>query len=357
MNIREKYCPAHINRLEPYIPGFQPAAADRILKLNSNENAYPPSPRVKDALLQAIDDQLRLYPNATASGLRTRLAQIYGLKPENVFTGNGADEIITTIFRTFTQAGDRVVFSYPTYTYYASSAQIHNISYQFCDTDADFRIDPGDYLETESKIVFIANPNAHTGLLLEPGEIRQLLQSYPGLVVVDETYVDFAGPDCSVYQMIEEYDNLVVLRTFSKAFSLCGIRVGYAFAHPQLIEALDMTRDSYNIAYLNQVAAIAALDDIEYMRANARRICETRQWFSQELEQMGFTVLPSRGNFVFARHPTFTASSLYQGLLAQGILVRYFDARRMNEYLRISIGTREQMERVAEAVRSLLSHS
>lgn len=323
------------------------------MKINSNENAYPPSPRVKAALHAAINDELRLYPNASAAGLRSRLGAAYSLPASHIFTGNGADEIITVIFRTFAEPGNRVVFSYPTYTYYASAAQIHNVEYHFCETDADFRIDPRDYLQLESKIIFLANPNAHTGLLVEPEAIRELLTNYKGLVVVDETYIDFARPGCSVYRLVEKHDNLIVLRTFSKAFSLCGIRVGYAFAHPELVEAMDMTKDSYNIAYLNQVAASAALDDMEYMLENARRICQTRDWFSAELQGMGFSVLPSSGNFVFARHLGLPAEHIYRSLLEKRILVRFFNSRRMNEYLRISIGTREQMEQVAEALRSL----
>lgn len=354
MSLRDKYCADHIKNLEPYIPGYQPEAGDRILKLNSNENAYPPSPQVIQAMSEAVNENLRLYPNSRALGLRRKLAEVYSLEQNEVFASNGADEIITLIFRTFTEPGDLVAFSYPTYTYYASSAQIHNVAYHFVETDDDFRINLNDYLDIKARLVFLANPNAHTGLVVTPTQIETFLAAYDGLLVVDETYIDFAEPGTSVYQLIRQYDNLIVLRTFSKAFSLCGIRVGYAFARPELVEALDMTKDSYNVAYLNQVAAVAALNDYAYMVDNAAKIRATREWFSSELSRLGFTVLPSNGNFVFAKHSGLKAEFIYQALLKQGILVRYFNTRRMDEFLRISIGSRPEMERVATAIAGLL---
>ncbi len=357
MTLREKYCPVHIQRLDAYIPGYQPSAEDRILKLNSNENAYPPSPRVLNAMQSAITGDLRLYPSSQAIALRDKLAEVFALPAKNIFTGNGADEIISLIYRTFTEPGDMVLFAYPTYTYYESTAQIYNINYQYIETGHDFRINLDDYTGVPSKIIFIANPNAHVGLLLAPAEIEKLLQSYSGLLVVDETYIDFSPAGSSVYQLVEKYDNLIVLRTFSKAFSLCGIRVGFGFAHPELVEALDMTKDSYNIARVNQVAAVAALEDYSYMEENSRKICATREWFREKLVLLGFSVLNSSGNFVFAKPPSGQAKYVFEGLMERKILVRYFDSRRMNEYLRISIGTREEMQLVLASIVEILANA
>ncbi|MGE5397167.1 MAG: histidinol-phosphate transaminase [Chitinophagales bacterium] len=348
-----KFCKKNVSLLEPYIPGYQPSAGEEVLKLNSNENPYPPSQRVLEALKDHVSNSLRLYPNSRSIELRQKVADIYGVDQQQVFCANGSDEVISLIFRTFADENDYVLFSSPTYTFYKTAAEIHGIQHTFIESDDQFRINLGDFLVVPSKITFLANPNAHTGVLLPLKEIEEFIRKYPGLLVVDETYIDFADSNQSVYPLVAKYNNLLVLRTFSKAFSLCGIRVGYAFGPPEIIEALDITKDSYNIAYLNQIAAYYALDDYQYMLNNAVRIKEDREWFKNELKKKGFNVLPSEGNFVLGCHAEFKAEKITESLKNQGILIRHINEPRLKEYIRISIGTHSQLERVLEALNDI----
>lgn len=341
----------NINRLEPYIPGYQPENPKSVLKLNANENPYPPSPKVLESLHCNISDVLRLYPNSRSANLRRKLAEVYKMDETQVFAANGSDEIISLIFRTFVDEDDLIMSPYPTYTFYQTAAEIHGAPYQSLDTDEAFRVNLKEFLDYPAKLVFLANPNAQTGLLLPPRDIEDFLAAFNGLLVVDETYIDFCSEPSSVYKLSSRYDNLIVTRTFSKSYSLCGIRVGFAFGDPSLIESLDKTKDSYNIAYLNQVAAVAALDDIAYMEANARRIKTSRDNFQQTLSEMGFLYLPSDGNFVLLRHPRLPSRLVFESLKEGNILVRYFEQPRLQDYVRISIGTEPQMEQVLAALR------
>jgi len=354
MSMKE-FARENVTRLEPYIPGFQPNPEDQVLKLNANENAYPPSPQVLEALRSHITGDLRLYPNAKSVGLRQKVAEVYGVNENQVFCANGSDEIISIIFRTFVPAGESVQFTYPTYTYYKTQADIYDVPYRYLETGDDFLVDMAAYLEQPTHLSFVSNPNSPTGTLVSRDNIEECLQKYPGLLVVDEAYIDFGGVAESAIPLINKYPNLLVLRTFSKSFALCGMRVGYAFGQPHLIETLDKTKDSYNIAYLNQIAAIAALDDYDYMLAHARQISEDRNWFGEELAKIGFTLLPSVGNYVFVQHPKMAAETVYQQLLERKILVRFFKQRRVAEYIRISIGTHAEMERVLGAIKEILA--
>lgn len=349
------FCRDNIARLKPYIPGYQPENPSRVIKLNANENPYPPSPRVLEALRSHISEDLRLYPNSRSSMLRSQLARVYQMEDNQVFAANGSDETISLIFRTFADPGDLVVSPYPTYTFYQTAAEIHGIEYESIETGPDFQINLHDFLSVPAKLAFVANPNAQTGLLLSRREIDDFLSSFSGLLVLDETYVDFSGGAQSAGSLIQQHDNLLVLRTFSKSFSLCGIRVGYAFGSPRLIEALDKTKDSYNIAYLNQIAAVEALKDIDYMRENAARIAASRQWFGQALTGLGFQVIPSAGNFLLTRHPRIPSREIYQALQERLILVRWFDQPRLCDYVRISMGTDWQLEQVLSALREIIS--
>lgn len=354
VTIRE-YVRNNVKRLEPYVPGFQPDPEDHVLKLNANENAYPPSPHVLEALHSHINGSLRLYPNARSVNLRRKLAEVYGTDEDQVFCANGSDEIISIIFRTFVPDGEIVQFTYPTYTYYKTQAEIYDVSYRFLETGEDFAVDMNAYLQEPTHLSFVSNPNSPTGTLLPLAKIEEFLKAYPGLLVVDEAYIDFGGADESALPLINKYPNLLILRTFSKSFALCGMRVGYAFGQSHLIQSLDKTKDSYNIAYLNQVAAVAALEDYDYMLANARQIAADREWFAAELAKLGFSLLPSVGNYVFVRHPKIAAEAIYQQLLERKILVRFFKQRRVSEYLRISIGTHAEMERVLAAIKAILA--
>jgi len=345
----------NVARLDPYVPGFQPNPADHVLKLNANENAYPASPQVLEALHSHINGDLRLYPNSKAVNLRRKVAEVYGVNEDQVICANGSDEIISMIFRTFVPDGEVVQFTYPTYTYYKTQADIYDVTYRYLETGDDFLVDMDAYLKEPTHLSFVSNPNSPTGTLVPAAQIEKCLQNYPGLLVVDEAYIDFGGAQETVIPLVDKYPNLLVLRTFSKSFALCGMRVGYAFGQTHLIEALDKTKDSYNIAYLNQIAAIAALDDYEYMLTNARQIAQDREWFGSQLARLGFVLLPSVGNYVFVKHPQMEAETIYQQLLEHKILVRFFKQRRVSEYIRISIGTHKEMERVLSAIKEILA--
>ncbi|NPV92365.1 MAG: histidinol-phosphate transaminase [Firmicutes bacterium] len=340
--------------LAPYIPGYQPGPHEDSIKLNTNENPYPPSPVVVGALKDAVDGRLRLYPSPDSSVLRQKLAEAYRVKKEQVFCGNGCDEVISMLFRTFIDREDLVLLPYPTYTYYQTAAEINGSPYRYIETGDRFQIDLERFLDHPAKAAVIVNPNSPTGMLLPRPELVEFIRAFPGLVVVDETYIDFSGPGQSVTPLIEECDNLLVLRTFSKAFSLCGIRVGYAFGHPDLITELDKTRDSYNVSFLSQVAAASALNDLEYTRANIREITANREWLREQLLDLGFQVSPSGANFLFASHPVRPAGELYQRLAERRIYVRHFDQRRIDNHLRISVGARGEVENLVASLKDIM---
>lgn len=349
-----KFSRKNVDGLEPYQPGYQPDPNQKNIKLNTNENPYPPSPLVLKALRESIGEKLRLYPTPDSDSLRRKVAGVYGVRKEQVFCGNGSDETISMIFRTFIDREDLVLLHYPTYTYYQSAAEINGSPYRYIETNRDFEIELERFLEHPAKAAVIVNPNSPTGILLPRERLEEFIRSFTGLVVVDETYIDFSGGDESVYRLTGECSNLLVLRTFSKAFSLCGIRVGYAFGHPDLVAELDKTRDSYNLSYLSQVAAASALDDLPYVEANAREIAKDREWLREQLTRLGFTVLPSGANFLFASHPERPAGEICQRLADRRIFVRHFNQRRIENHLRISVGTREELEELLKALKEII---
>ena len=344
----------NISLLDPYIPGYQPPHSEDVVKLNTNENPYPPSSRVMESISGHNLHNLRLYPDSFSGPLRKKIAEVYKMQENQIFCGNGSDEIISLVLRTFFEHDEAVLFPYPTYSYYKTQAEIHDCRYKFIDTDGDFNIELDRFLGLPAKGVFIANPNAPTGRLLPCSTIEEFIEKFQGLVVVDEAYIDFGGEDESAVRLVSKYDNLIVLRTFSKSFSLCGIRVGYAFADPKLIQHLDNARDSYNVSLLSQVAAAAAMDDIAYMRENASKIIEQREWLRNKLAGMGFSVIPSSGNFLFVRHQSRPAGEIYRALVERNIFVRYFSDRCVCEYLRITIGTSEQLQRLVDLLKEIL---
>lgn len=337
--------------LDPYIPGYQPGREERVVKLNTNENPYPPSPAVRQALLSFDPADLRLYPDSTAAALRSTLARVYGVGEDNVFCANGSDELIALIFRTFVDPEDVVLFPYPSYSVYRTQAELHAVRYKAVETAGDFSVRPGDYLNYPGKVILLANPNPPAGTLLSLPELAGLAAAWPGLVVVDEAYIDFGG--VSALPLIGRRPNLLVLRTFSKSFSLCGLRVGYAFGDPALIKALDKTKDSYNLARLNQVLACAAVEDYAYMQANAEKIIAGREYLRERLIALGFDAPVSFGNFLLVEHARLSAPVIYDHLLRRRIFVRYFNERRLATKLRISVGTYEDMEELLTALEEI----
>ncbi len=335
----------HIRELVSYVPGEQPEAGS-VVKLNQNENAYPPSPRVIEAMREFDGRLLRQYPDSASRELRSALASVYGVKESQVFCGNGSDEIISLLFKACLDENSKIAMPYPTYSLYKTAADMHRVACEFVPANGDFTVDTDRLLRAgeQAQAIFLVNPNNPTGLVLPVETIEALLKNYRGLVVIDEAYMDFAEPDQSAVRLIDAYANLMVLRTFSKSYALGGARVGYAFADDRFIAALDKCKDSYNLNGMSQRIALAALHDQAYLRTIVNRIRQTRDRFAGQLERCGFEVIPSQANFVLCRPRFAHAEALYRRLLQQRIYVRYFPVPRLDDWLRISIGTEEEME-------------
>jgi len=333
-----------------YVPGLQPKPGERLVKLNTNENPFPPSPRVLDAVKRAADGMLRLYPSPRGDALREEAAKLYGLSPAHVLCGNGSDEILAMIMRTFVSEGDTISFFRPSYSLYpvlAALARARTVTAPL-PRDAFARgIDGLPVPSPRAKVFFLSTPNSPYGFAFPTEWIKRLLSSFPGIVVADEAYVDFA-PESSL-PLLAENPRLIAVRTLSKTFSLAGMRVGFAFAHEKLVEQMMKVKDSYNLSRLAQEAGRAALADRAYLAETRDRIKATRKTFSDRLTGLGFAVVPSDANFVFAVPPAgATARSLYQRLLSRGFLVRFFEAEEISDGLRISIGTESDMEALAK---------
>ena len=344
-----------LSSLQPYTPGEQPRDMDRLIKLNTNECPFPPSPRVVEAISAAEVEKLRLYSDPTCKALVEAVAAYNGVKPTQVCPGNGSDEVLAFLFHGFCQAG--AVFPDITYGFYQVFAQMFGVAARQIPLREDFSIAVEDYVNCK-ETVFLANPNAPTGLFLPLLEIEKLLkQNRNRLVVVDEAYVEFGGDTAAA--LLPDYDNLVVVRTFSKSHALAGARLGYALASEEIIRALNTLRFSfnpYNINRLSLLAGTAAMEDRAWFERCRGEIMESRAYTTAGLRAMGFTVPESRANFLFAgRHPKLSGADYFRGLREQGILVRYFDAPRTADFVRITIGARAQMERLLEVTEALLA--
>ncbi|TVX92163.1 histidinol-phosphate transaminase [Paenibacillus agilis] len=338
------YIKQSIEQLAPYVPGIQPQMDGHVIKINANENPYPPSPQVQQLLSGFDFAQLRYYPDATSQRLRKLIAAHYQLSSDHLFCGNGSDEIISYLFQVCFEEQDTIATPYPTYTLYKTIADIHRVHTVYVPTRDDFTIDTQALAQTGAKGLFIANPNAQTGLLLSLTEIEELLKQYDGLVVIDEAYIEFAPATASACELVARYPNLVVLRTFSKSYSLCGIRVGYSLANPVLVHALDKCRDSYNVSHLSQLLAEAAFEDQAYLQSTVKKIVATRERVTAALTDLGFEVLPSEANFVLCKPVHGSAIDIYEFLKARHVYVRYFDSPRLSDKLRITIGTDAEMD-------------
>lgn len=345
-----------VHTLTPYVPGEQPKG-DNLIKLNTNESPYSPSPKVQDAIqAQLAADKLRLYPDPDAEILKSALANRYQLNANQVFVGNGSDEVLAHAFLALLKQDQPILFPDISYSFYPVYCGLYDIEYQTIPLDDDFAINPDDYKIANGGIIF-PNPNAPTGRLLTLSAIESILHNNPdSVVVVDEAYIDFGGTSAS--GLIADYDNLLVVQTFSKSRSLAGLRVGYAIGHPDLIEALERIKNSFNSYPLDQLAivgAVAALADNDYFDDCCQRIIQTRQTLTDFLQQRGFEVLPSAANFVFVRHPHYDASQLAQQLREQRIIVRHFNRARIDQFLRITIGTEAQNNQLCEVIANLIA--
>lgn len=345
------YFRTNIERMSGYTPGEQPKDGIYI-KLNTNENPYPPSSGVLNAIKEAVNENLRLYPDPVATAARTKIAEILGTRPECVMTGNGSDDLLSIIIRSFAGEGDKVVFPYPSYMLYKTLAELQDGVACAVDFTEGYSL-PEDFIVEGAKVTFIANPNSPSGTMISPGKISKIASKIDGVLVVDEAYADFADDNC--LSLIKQHDNILILRTLSKSYSLAGIRLGFCIAQEPLIQGLMKVKDSYNVDRLSIAAVIAALDDQKSMKAHTEKIKETRRYLTKSLQEMGFFVYPSQTNFVLARcMKGVSAHTLYQTLKARKILVRYFNLRRLDDCLRITIGTREEIDILLKHLKELV---
>ena len=343
----------NIAALEGYVPGEQPQDGG-FVKLNTNENPYPPSPRVIAALKKAADRSLRLYPEPVSAGVCALAASIYGVAPENVLAGNGSDELLSMLTRAFVGAEDRVFYPEPTYTLYDTLIAIQEGVKVGVPYRPDFSL-PEESFSESAALTFICNPNSPSGTLLPLEPIERLARAASGVVVVDEAYIDFAdGDGASALALLKSHPNLVVLRSFSKSFSLAGMRLGLAFASEEIVAGLIKVNDSYNVNRLSQVAAAAALGDLPWMRRNVKRIQKSRKKLSGRLKKMGFQVHPSQANFVLARRPGENLRGLYEELKRRRVLVRYFDQPGLDDSLRITVGAPDEVGALLEQMAAVI---
>ncbi len=332
-----------------YVPGEQPQDAG-VIKLNTNENPYPPSPNVYKALKTALNPSLRLYPEPQSDTLRTVAATVYGVKPAHIIVGNGSDEVLSMLLRCFVGPRDRVAFPVPTYSLYDTLVEIQDGVAAAVDYSADFSVPPS-LSEQNAVLTFLCNPNAPSGTLVSLTEIERLARSVAGILVVDEAYVDFAASEgASSIPLIRQLPNLIVLRSFSKSFSLAGMRIGLAFASEEIISGIMKVKDSYNVNRLSLIAAAAALKDMPWMVRNVRRIQRSRRKLTTGLKRMGFDVYPSHANFVLARKKGQNMKRVYDELKLRKILVRYFDVPMLQDCLRITVGTPIEVQALLKAM-------
>jgi histidinol-phosphate aminotransferase len=344
-----------VKRLTPYVPGEQPVRKD-LVKLNTNENPYPPSPRVMQAIAATGADALRRYPDPESTALKQAFADRYSLAPAQVFVGNGSDEVLAHVFQGLLKHDRPLYFPDITYSFYPVWCELYGIEYRNVALTPDFAVDVAAY-PAENGGIIIANPNAPTGRLLPLKDIRALLDaSRDSVVVIDEAYIDFGGESAAV--LIDDYDNLLVIQTLSKSRALAGLRVGVALGSSELVEALERVKNSFNSYPLDvvaQQAAKAALEDQAYYDDCCRRVVASRERLTAEMTALGFEIIPSTANFILATHPGHAAGRLFSQLRERGIVVRYFDKPRIDNYLRISIGTDEDCDALLVALAELLA--
>lgn len=343
-----------VNELTPYTPGEQPQI-DNLIKLNTNENPYGPSPQVIDAIARANNDDLRKYPDPNTQDLKHVVAKHFGLEDNMVFVGNSSDEVLAHVFRGLLKQDKPLLFPDITYSFYPVYCKLFEIDFQQVPLREDFSINIDDFISDNGGIIF-ANPNAPTGIALSIEEVEALVLKHTNsVIVIDEAYVDFA--DDSAVRLIKKYPNLLVTQTLSKSRSLAGLRVGIALASAELIAGLERIKNSFHPYTLDRLAiagATAAFADNTYLQETCKKVNVTRERTTTELQDLGFEVLPSSANFVFVKHPKIEAQVLFEGLRERNIIVRYFDKPRVNEYLRISIGTDEEMDSLIVELRALV---
>lgn len=343
----------NIRAMHGYTPGEQPGVGERVVKLNTNENPFAPSPKVMQAIREIEPEHLRRYPNPTADAFRAAASKILGVPTDMILAGNGSDDILTIATRTFIPPGGIMAFPHPTYSLYKVLAGIEDAKTAAVPWEKDWKLPEDGLLATKADAIYIANPNAPSGTLVPADDLSHLIEKFDGLVLIDEAYVDFAEHNC--LELAAKYDNVVISRTFSKAYSLAGMRFGFAVAKPAVIDQMMKVKDSYNCDAVSIIAATAAIQDQEYAKMTWTHVQQERGRATEELTKLGFGVLPSQANFVFAKVPGGDGLAMYRALKHMGILVRHFDQAGLKEYLRITIGTGQENNALLGGVRELLT--
>jgi len=350
-----RFLSRNTRELIPYVPGEQPK--DKVfVKLNTNENPYPPSPLVMERIRNFDLRDLRLYPNSEGAIVKQAVSKYYGISADEVFVGNGSDEILAFIFKAFFDDTEKIGFPDITYSFYPVYCSLFNIPYIKVPVRDDFSIDLSQYPEDLKGIIF-ANPNAPTGIYITPSRIEELLKSRPDtLVIVDEAYIDFGGESC--VELISRHDNLIIVQTLSKSRSLAGMRVGFAMGCKELMDGLVRVKDSFNSYPLDkiaQIAAEAAFLDTGYFNETRQKIINTRQWTREKLKSLGIQVTDSKANFLFVKIPEVSGAEALSKLRQEGVLVRHFNSPRICDWLRITIGTQEEMEILVEKIKKVMA--
>jgi len=344
-----------VKGLSPYVPGEQPKLAN-LVKLNTNENPYGPSPRALEAIRAATDESLKLYPDPNADRLKRAIADLHGIEPRQVFVGNGSDEVLAHAFLGLLRHERPILFPDISYSFYPVYCGLYQVAFETVPLAADFTLRPADFARPNGGIVF-PNPNAPTGCLLPLAAIEAILRANPqSVVVVDEAYIDFGGD--SAIPLVADHPNLLVVQTLSKSRSLAGLRVGFAIGQAELVEALERVKNSFNSYPLDRLAiagAVAALEDREHFERTRQAVIASRETLVRELAALGFEVLPSAANFVFARHPRRDAQESALALRRRGIVVRHFNAPRIAQFLRITVGSDAQCAALVTALREILA--
>jgi histidinol-phosphate aminotransferase len=348
-----KFWSPFVRDLVPYVPGEQPKLT-KLVKLNTNENPYGPSPKAIEAMRAEVNDNLRLYPDPNSDLLKQAVARYYGVESNRVFLGNGSDEVLAHAYNAFFKHDKPLLFPDISYSFYPVYCGLYGVEFEAVPLDEQFQIRVEDYNRPNGGIIF-PNPNAPTGCLLALEAVEQIVKANPdSVVIVDEAYIDFGGE--TAIGLVDQYPNLLVTQTLSKSRSLAGLRVGLAVGHPDLIEALERVKNSFNSYPLDRMAivgAAAAFDDREYFEQTCKQVIASRETLVEQLEGKGFEVLPSAANFIFARHPQHDAAGLAAKVREQGVIVRHFKQDRIAQFLRITIGTPEQNQALVDALGAL----
>lgn len=348
-----KYWNARLKKMSEYVPGEQPVNLSEFIKLNTNENPFPPPASVTEAMRKACDESIRRYPSPTSLSAREAFAKEHALGVENVMLGNGSDEIFTLLFRGFIEPKGLAAFPYPSYSLYYTLAEANGIKYEKLPLTASLDVNLDEYLKKPYDLVIIGNPNNPTGRGVEVKAIRAFLGKFAGLLVVDEAYVDFYGE--TAIGLVADFDNIIVTRSLSKSCSLAGMRVGFAAASKEIIQGLLKLKDSYNIDRVAEAAARAAILDRKGVAYNISMLRSNKEYLEERLADMDFEVVPSKANFLFVRHPSVPAADLFEQLKERKILVRYFTGPVQGEYVRITVGTMMEIKTLVKELGAIVT--